>query len=77
MICLASLSEDDAWDTCYGNYLTALTHYKRAVAAVGEQIRAGELPTDKQRRGEDAAYDVLCLAREALFNLVQLLPPGD
>ena len=65
---------DDAWRARIGDYAAALALYKRTVARVSDETRAGRMPTDDQCRAEDLARDLLTIAREALLDLCSLLP---
>lgn len=60
---------DVAWKARLGDYAAALVLYKRAAAAIGDAIRAGQIPTQYQRGAEDNARELLTITRTALLDL--------
>ena len=64
----------DEWESCFGAYTAALALYRRALAAISDRIRRGLAPTDEQHRAQEAAFDVLTVARAALLELGRSTP---
>jgi|KBSMisStandDraft_5_1062788.scaffolds.fasta_scaffold18537_6 hypothetical protein len=61
--------DQDDWEHCYARYSAALALHNKTVKVIRDQLACGVEPTEKQYRGEEAAYEVLEHTRNALLEL--------